>query len=79
MFAVMKKAGRPSSTPKNLRDGYYMLISLNKTSKPVRIMRETIEQVDHVKDKYKNHNFKYLGKVKDHFWVDGENKGKSTV
>tara|TARA_B100000767_G_C19524827_1_gene434033 strand:- start:474 stop:701 length:228 start_codon:yes stop_codon:yes gene_type:complete len=74
----MKKAGRPSSTPKRLKDGYYMSIKLSATSKPIRIMRETSQQMEQARDQYKERNFKYIGQVKDHFWIDGENKGKTT-
>ena len=74
----MRKGGRPSTTPKRLKDGYYMTINLGNTSKPIRIMRETREQMEQAKDQYKDRNFKYLGQVKDHFWIDGENKGRST-
>ena len=74
----MKKAGRPSKTPKRLKDGYYMSINLNNTSKPIRIMRETRQQMEQAKDQYKDRNFKYIGQVKDHFWIDGENKGRTT-
>ena len=55
-----------------------MTINLSKTSKPIRLMRETQEQMEQAKEQYKERNFKYLGQVKDHYWVDGENKGKST-
>jgi hypothetical protein len=40
-------------------------------------MRETFEQRKLVETKYKDRNFKYIGKVKDDFWIDGENKGKA--
>jgi len=74
----MKKAGRPSKTPKRLKDGYYMSINLSNTSKPIRIMRETHQQMQQAKEQYKDRNFKYIGQVKDHFWIDGENKGRTT-
>ena len=74
----MRKGGRPSNTPKRLKDGYYMSIVLSNTSKPIRIMRETFQQMEQAKEQYKNRGFKYLGQVKNHFWVDGENKGKPT-
>ena len=74
----MKKAGRPSKTPKRLKDGYYMSIKLSNTSKPIRIMRETHQQMQQAKEQYKDRNFKYIGQVKDHFWIDGENKGRTT-
>ena len=41
----MKKSGRPSKIPKRLKDGYYMSITLNNTSKAIRLMRETFEQM----------------------------------
>ena len=74
----MKKAGRPSKTPKRLKDGYYMSINLSNISKPIRIMRETHQQMQQAKEQYKDRNFKYIGQVKDHFWIDGENKGRTT-
>ena len=74
----MKKAGRPSKVPKRLKDGYYILITLMNSRKPIRIMRENRKQMEQAQEKYKNHNFKYLGQVKDHFWIDGENKGLPT-
>ena len=74
----MKKAGRPSKTPKRLKDGYYMSIKLSNTSKPIRIMRETHQQMQQAKEQYKDRDFKYIGQVKDHFWIDGENKGRTT-
>ena len=74
----MKKAGRPSKTPKRLKDGYYMSINLSNTSKPIRIMRETHQQMQQAKEQYKDRDFKYIGQVKDHFWIDGENKGRTT-
>tara|TARA_B100001758_G_scaffold202271_1_gene181553 strand:- start:516 stop:743 length:228 start_codon:yes stop_codon:yes gene_type:complete len=74
----MKKGGRPSNAPKRLKDGYYMSINLNSSSKPIRIMRETLRQMEEAKVKYKDRNFKYIGQVKDHFWVDGENEGSPT-
>ena len=74
----MKKAGRPSKTPKRLKDGYYMSINLSNTGKPIRIMRETLQQMQQAKNQYKDRNFKYIGQVKDHFWIDGENKGRPT-
>jgi len=74
----MRKSGRPSTTPKKLKDGYYMTINLSKTSRPIRLMRETLQQLEQAKEQYKERNFKYLGQVKNHYWIDGENKGKST-
>ncbi len=75
----MSKAGRPSSVPKKLKDGFYMSIGNNNNSKQVRIMRESREQMELVRIQYKLRNFKYLGQVKDNYWIDGENKGKPTT
>ena len=76
---MMKKTGRPSRAPKKLKDGYYMSITLKNTKKPIRIMRETIEEMKHAKEKFKNSNFQYLGQVEKDFWIDGVNKGKRTA
>ena len=75
----MKKRGRPSNAPRRLKDGYYISVTLNSTGKPIRIMSETLEQLKVAQVKYKNYHCKYLGQVKDHFWIDGENKGKPTT
>tara|TARA_B110000438_G_scaffold202345_1_gene193931 strand:+ start:237 stop:464 length:228 start_codon:yes stop_codon:yes gene_type:complete len=75
----MKKTGRPSKAPKRLKDGYYMSITLKNTTKPIRIMRETLEELKHAKVKFKNHNLQYIGQVENHFWIDGVNKGKQTT
>ena len=75
----MRKSGRPSNVPKRLKDGFYMEISITNTSRSVRIMRETFEQMKLVETQYKDRNFKYLGQVKDNFWINGENKGKATT
>jgi len=73
------KKGRPSRAPKKLKDGYYMSITLKNTKKPIRIMRETIEEMIHAKEKFKNHNLQYLGQVENHVWIDGALKGKQTT
>ena len=75
----MSKVGRPSRSPKKLKDGYYMSVVLKNTSKPVRIMRESFEQLNQAKEQYKDRGFKYIGQVQNNFWIDGENKGKPTV
>ena len=75
----MNKAGRPSNIPKKLKDGFYMSVGSKNTSKQVRIMRESREKMELVRIQYKLRNFKYIGQVKDNYWIDGENKGKSTT
>jgi len=75
----MKKAGRPSLSPKKLKDGYYILITTKNSKNPIRIMRETLKQLEQAKIQYKYHHFEYLGQVKGGFWVDGKNQGKATA
>ena len=75
----MKKAGRPSRKPKKLKNGFYMSINISSSSRPIRIMRETFDQVKLVEQQYKDRDFKYIGQVKDNLWLDGENKGKLTA
>ena len=75
----MKKAGRPSRKPKKLKNGFYMSITISSSSRPIRIMRETFDQVKLVEQQYKDRDFQYIGQVKDHVWVDGKNKGKATT
>ena len=76
---MMKKTGRPSRAPKKLKDGYYMSITLKNTKKPIRIMRETIEEMNHAKEKFKNSDCQYIGQVENHLWIDGIHKGKKTT
>tara|TARA_B100002052_G_scaffold23748_1_gene18503 strand:+ start:81 stop:308 length:228 start_codon:yes stop_codon:yes gene_type:complete len=75
----MKKAGRPSRKPKKLKNGFYMSITISSSSRPIRIMRETLDQVKLVEQQYKDRDFKYIGQVKDNLWLDGKNKGKFTA
>ena len=51
---IMKKAGRPSRKPKKLKNGFYMSISLSKTSRSTRIMRESFDQVKLVEQQYQD-------------------------
>ena len=74
----MRKAGRPSNSPKRLKDGFYMSISLNNSIKRIRIMRETLEEMEQARVKYKNCDVQYIGEVRNDFWMDGDNKGSST-
>jgi hypothetical protein len=75
----MKKVGRPSRKPKKLKNGFYMSISISNTSRSLRIMRDSFDQLKLVKQQYKDRDFKYIGQVKDNVWVDGDNKGKSVA
>ena len=53
----MKKAGRPSRKPKKLKNGFYMSITISSSSRPIRIMRETLDQVKLVEQQYKDRDF----------------------
>ena len=75
----MNKAGRPSRKPKKLKNGFYMSINISNTSRSLRIMRDSFDQVKLVKQQYKDRDFKYIGQVKDNVWIDGDNKGKSVA
>jgi hypothetical protein len=56
-----------------------MSISISNTSRSLRIMRDSFDQLKLVKQQYKDRDFKYIGQVKDNVWVDGDNKGKSVA
>ena len=73
------KQGRPSQAPKKLKDGYYMSITLKNKTKPIRIMRSTIKELEYAKERFKNNDCKYLGQVENHIWIDGALKGKQTT
>ena len=71
--------GRPTTRDKGLRNGFYIELRDKSSSKPVRIMRESHEQAMLALTQFQNKIVKYLGEVKDNYWVDGENKGKKVV
>ena len=52
-----------------------MSITISSSSRPIRIMRETLDQVKLVEQQYKDRDFQYIGQVKDNLWLDGEKKG----
>ena len=74
----MKKPGRPSSLPKKLKDGYYVLIYVKNSNNPIRIYRESLKELELLKIQYRYHNLEYLGQVKDNIWLDGKYKGNIT-
>ncbi len=55
-----------------------MSIIIANSTKSIRLMRETREEMEQFEAQNKHRNFKYLGQVKDNIWLDGENKGKPT-
>ena len=42
-------------------------------------MRESHEQAMLALTQFQNKIVKYLGEVKDNYWMDGDNKGKKVV
>ena len=42
-------------------------------------MRETFDQIKLAETQFSNKIVKYLGEVKDNYWMDGDNKGKKVV
>jgi hypothetical protein len=46
--------GRPSTTPKELRDGYYIEVRNKNQKSGVKIRRETLSQLIHAIDEYKD-------------------------
>ena len=71
--------GRPTTRDKGLRNGFYIELRDKSSSKPVRIMRESHEQAMLALTQFQNKIVKYLGEVKDNYWMDGDNKGKKVV
>ena len=71
--------GRPTTRDKGLRNGFYIELRDKQSSKPVRIMRESHEQAMLALTQFQNKIVKYLGEVKDNYWMDGDNKGKKVV
>ena len=68
--------GRPTTRDKGLRNGFYIELRDKPSSKPIRIMRDSHEQAMLALTQFENKIVKYLGEVKDNYWVDGDNKGQ---
>jgi hypothetical protein len=49
------------------------------SNKGTRIMRETHEQAMLALTQFQNKIVRYLGEVKDNYWMDGDNKGKKVI
>ena len=71
--------GRPTTRDKGLRNGFYIELRDKPSSKPIRIMRDSHEQAMLALTQFENKIVKYLGEVKDNYWVDGENKGQKVI
>jgi len=71
--------GRPTTRDKGLRNGFYIELKDKHSSKPIRIMRDSHEQAMLALTQFENKIVKYLGEVKDNYWVDGDNKGQKVI
>ena len=75
----MSSRGRPTTRAKGLKNGFYLELKVNGSSKSTRIMRETKEQAMLALEQFQNKIVRYLGEVKDNYWMDGDNKGKKVI
>ena len=72
----MSSRGRPTTRAKGLKNGFYIELKVKGSNKGTRIMRETHEQAMLALTQFQNKIVRYLGEVKDNYWMDGDNKGK---
>ena len=75
----MSSRGRPTTRAKGLKSGFYLELKVKGSNKSTRIMRETKEQAMLALEQFQNKIVKYLGEVKDNYWMDGDNKGKKVI
>jgi len=75
----MSSRGRPTTRAKGLKNGFYLELKVKGSNKSTRIMRESKEQAMLALEQFQNKIVKYLGEVKDNYWIDGENKGKKVI
>ena len=75
----MSNRGRPTTRAKGLKNGFYLELRVKGSSKATRIMRETFDQIKLAETQFSNKIVKYLGEVKENYWMDGDNKGKKVV
>ena len=75
----MSNRGRPTTRAKGLKNGFYLELRVKGSSKATRIMRETFDQIKLAETQFSNKIVKYLGEVKDNYWMDGDNKGKKVI
>ena len=75
----MSSRGRPTTRAKGLKNGFYIELKVKGSNKATRIMRETHEQAMLALTQFQNKIVRYLGEVKDNYWMDGDNKGKKVV
>lgn len=76
----MSKKGRPATKPAALKDGFYIELRTKGSNSPVKIRRESMDEVQVALDQYKASKIaKYLGQVESGRWIDGDNAGKKTA
>jgi len=75
----MSTRGRPTTRAKGLKNGFYIELKMKGSKKGTRIMRETHEQAMLALTQFQNKIVRYLGEVKDNYWMDGDNKGKKVI
>ena len=75
----MSSRGRPTTRAKGLKNGFYIELKMKGSKKGTRIMRETHEQAMLALTQFQNKIVRYLGEVKDNYWMDGDNKGKKVI
>ncbi len=75
----MAKKGRPATRPAELKDGFYIELRTKGSNSPVKIRRESMDEVNIAMEQYeRSKTVKYMGQVKNGVWVDGDNAGKKT-
>jgi|TARA_B110000914_G_C15498972_1_gene464782 hypothetical protein len=75
----MTNRGRPTTRAKGLKNGFYLELRMKGSNKATRIMRDTHDQAMLALTQFDNKIVKYLGEVKDNYWMDGDNKGQKIV
>ncbi len=75
----MSNRGRPTTRAKGLKNGFYLELKMKGSNKATRIMRETHGAAMLALTQFDNKIVRYLGEVKDNYWMDGDNKGSKVV
>ena len=75
----MSNRGRPTTRTKGLKNGFYLELKMKGSNKATRIMRETHDSAMLALTQFDNKIVRYLGEVKDNYWMDGDNKGSKIV
>ena len=75
----MSNRGRPTTRAKGAVMVHITTVSIKGSNKATRIMRETHDSAMLALTQFDNKIVRYLGEVKDNYWMDGDNKGKKVV